>query len=226
MIHKTVVLVSELQAMRLFASEDEARFVLNGVLVEIWQDKTLLVATNGRTIAIHKTECFQPHDHVSATRFIVPSERIERLKPIPRYKRDDEKNHVTIAFDDREKDTNLWIDHAGAMMQLRGQAIPSEYPAWRRTLPTGKPKPCPVTAFNAAFFADLAKAAALLGASDSAFIAQAYHDEDSLSSGVHEVRFPGVAGFYCAMMPLKSDGIPQRQQWLSLGDSAKSKEAA
>ncbi len=39
-------------AARLFASTDESRYILNGVLVEVRGSDALLVATDGRTMAV------------------------------------------------------------------------------------------------------------------------------------------------------------------------------
>ena len=48
----------ELKAAALFASRDEARYLMNGVLVEIWsKDRILLIGTDGKTLAFVKS-CF------------------------------------------------------------------------------------------------------------------------------------------------------------------------
>ena len=48
----------ELKAAALFASSDPARYVMNGVLVEIWsKDRILLIGTDGKTLAFVKS-CF------------------------------------------------------------------------------------------------------------------------------------------------------------------------
>lgn len=218
-IYKTTVLVSELQAMRLFASEDESRYVLNGVLVEIWPDKTLLVATDGRRLGVLNTRAEQRFDNADKASFIIPSERLERLKPVPRYETTDEKNVLVLTFEQDGRDcgpTRITIDHEGAMMQLRGEAIPKAFPEWRQVIPTGQPKPAPLTAFNSDFFADLSKVAKLLGSDDLVFVARGYHDKQSQSSGAYELRLAGVPNFYCVLMPAKTDNAPERQQWLGL----------
>src|SRR5688572_7123565 len=44
--------IKELCAIRVFASEDESRYILNSVRVEVEQHSAMLVATDGRTLGV------------------------------------------------------------------------------------------------------------------------------------------------------------------------------
>ena len=46
------VQVDELRAMLLFASQDDTRFMLNGIHVEVINGKPILAATDGRRLAV------------------------------------------------------------------------------------------------------------------------------------------------------------------------------
>jgi DNA polymerase III subunit beta len=215
-IHASV-LVSELQAMRLFALEDESRYVLNGVLVEVWPDKTLIVATDGRRLAVLKSRAFcetPPPDEMRS--FIIPNERLKRISSVKKKDREDEANRIDIFFEC--DDGTLHLRHDGAGQELWGKAIKGNYPGWRKVVPTGDGVAIPVTGFNARYFADFVKVAKLLGASDTGFVAKAYPGDAEGKIGPAEFRLSNLADFYSVIMTLdiSKAALPEKQPWLGL----------
>src|SRR5688572_22703331 len=77
MKYNATILVRELQAMRLLASEDETRFVLNGVHVELGPEHVLLIATDGRRLGVLR--CGASVNDAAPIRFTIPVEAIDRI---------------------------------------------------------------------------------------------------------------------------------------------------
>ena len=59
-------------------SNDEARFVLNGILFSLTENKLTLVATDGRRLALFDTELEFPKSHERD--FILPTKAVTELQ--------------------------------------------------------------------------------------------------------------------------------------------------
>lgn len=132
-----------LRAMAKFASRDEARYILNGVLVEVGPARQIvLVATNGRTLAAFSDS--GTLNFVPEWQFVFPNELIEA---IPVNLRTLRMPLLIDCYHHEEKEGEVikvsFGDVTASMRPVEGN-----YPRWRCVLPD----PIPTT-FDATFLA-------------------------------------------------------------------------
>lgn len=149
----TNVQPSLLHTVARFASEDEQRYALCGVLVEAKPEGLTIVATDRRRIIAHKTDWRADGE----CQFIIPSAVIDALPT--------EKARVlwTVEY---SQDTEV-IEFIGPEFRIRCKAIASEYPNWRIVIPDEVPKHYAAGMLNHAFLAELSEALYELNASDN-----------------------------------------------------------
>lgn len=129
-IHKTTVLLSELKAIKTFASIDSSRFVLIGVSCEIHKDKTLLVATDGRRLAVLRS-LSMPSDS-APVRFVIPSHLLARMTHAKRKAKPGE-NDVLIEHDTESRAVSL--RHPSRDYTITGKSLEASFPEWRKVIP-------------------------------------------------------------------------------------------
>jgi DNA polymerase III sliding clamp (beta) subunit (PCNA family) len=201
---QAAVLISELQAIRIFAGEDESRWVLTGVLIEAHPDMTLIIATDGRRIAMMKSvwplklESLRPEKPVS---FIMPVHLIDMLTPEGKHGREEIRNHAFITFDDELKSVS--IEHYGGKYTVEGKVFEGAYPNWRNVIPTGEAKPVNALQLHADFIADYSKVHALLSREMPTLVLSQSESPD----GPWSIRLHWVPNFYSVLMPVRSDSV-------------------
>jgi hypothetical protein len=131
-----------------FASTDETRFVICGVLIELRPGSPpMLVATDGRCLASLRTD--EIHNAETPTFIVIPSSFTQHMQVY--YDAMLEHEHlgfdVYFAFDSQ---TNL-IEATVAEITFKFKAVEGNFPNWRQILPD-IPTPCAMeldrTVFN------------------------------------------------------------------------------
>lgn len=195
---------NELRAAMIFASKDDTRFTLCGVLVEVdplKHAKPLLVSTDGRELAVIESIAEQPAQ-VGVGSFLFSS---DFLKPIAALSKTiGGKIYPWIEFDVTEMSKACAIELVGRDCRLevaQGALIEGEFPMWRRVLPSKKALRQPLNdlAINSELMANFAKAAKELNANPVLQM-----NLISEESGI-EVRITASLQFYGLIMPCKTD---------------------
>lgn len=146
-----------LKAAAIFASTDQARYVLNGVQVEIDKDEILLVATDGRRLfAANVTE----HATVdvrqkSPTSFIIPPDLIAKMPK-------DEKGGLGVWVELAHHRNRATVFIYNLNREESAPVIEGTYPKWREVIPTVPAVSATGLKVNGRFLDDFARANELL----------------------------------------------------------------
>lgn len=229
--HQTSVRLCELEAMRPFMSEDESRYVLCGMRVEIHDGKTLLIATDGRRLAVLQSQCkFALPPQASSVGFIIPSQLFDRMQwktehwvgdgyggmEKGAYGRNDPYNFVLIEFD---SETNrVRLTHQGPKYTVEADVIDGGYPNWRKVIPGDRPEQPTVVfrSINTEYLAAFGKAARSLEGGFETVTVWFHGGNDSVPGPV-EVQSISVPYFYGVLMCCKTDvAPPMPPDWLKL----------
>jgi hypothetical protein len=143
--------LNHLKATNVAASDEQTRYYLNGVYVNVVAQHVEYVATDGaRLIAVRHelltdSSCVWP-----ATGVIIPSKLIERIKVV---KKADDEAEATM------EGGNVTIKYNGE--SYSAPAIDGTFPDWRRVVPDA----CngEIAQFNASYLHDFSKAAKIMG---------------------------------------------------------------
>ncbi len=103
-------------------STDEARYVLNGVLLSLKDDKLVVVATDGRRLALAEQEIDLPKD--TKGELLIPSKTVLEI-----YRLLKDKGTVTISFTENQVSCALDGTH------LVSKLIDGIYPNYRQVIP-------------------------------------------------------------------------------------------
>lgn len=103
-------------------SSDEARYVLNGILVSLTENKLALVATDGRRLALFDTELEFPKSHERS--FILPTKAVTELQRLL-----GEDGNVVIS----SSENLVSFELNGA--QLVSKLVEGNYPNYRQVVP-------------------------------------------------------------------------------------------
>lgn len=174
-----------LAAAAAFASKDEARYYLNGVLIEIEPRAVTYVATDAARMIVYRSEVDDPEipDNLLVGSFIIPTAQCKSFK----LEKDDTgeakifgKGRLTIAHD--------FVDIVFA-------PIDGIYPDWRRVIPRG-PASGLIGQFNLKLLAEFTKFGAVID-HGSPFVAH------NGSAAPAMVWFPGAPHCFGTIMPMK-----------------------
>jgi len=187
-----------LRTMARFASREEARYILNGVLVEVGPARQIVLAvTNGRTLAAFSD---QGNLHfVPEWQFVFPNELIGAIPVNLRTLR------MTLMIDccDHEEKGGEMIKVAFGDVTASMRPIEGSYPRWRCVLPD----PIPTT-FNAAFLSANMK---MLGEYFSAAAELIGHDTLTITGDEAiyvrgQANSPRSGEFIGTMLPTRTPG--------------------
>jgi hypothetical protein len=198
---KTSINVAALKAVNLFASTEETRYYLNGVLLTTYPRHSMFVATNGHVMLVHRQDVAEKKpDNELLGSWIVPSAAIKAIKG----------------------DTATMSDVAGGKLlfttsknETIATPIDGTFPDWRRVCPgalgdgeTGVVQQC-----NGNYIQLFTKAAELLGHGVTA-----PHFHGITAGSPIPVTFGVGATTFGVIMPLRSEaqawaGIPA---WASI----------
>lgn len=213
--YTTTVLLSELKALTTFASLDESRHILMGVCCEIQKDKTLLIATDGRRLAVIRSLGDGAGNTCDPVSFVIPSKLLARMVK-PRRKSKLGENDIEIDYDSAAERVSM--RHIAQDYTLSGKIIEGSFPSWRQCIPEKKPEGQnghTVWSFRASYLGDLARVGAVMGLRSPNDISC----RQSEALGPIEIRFCEADNFYAIVMPVKQDKQPEQFQWLFKADS-------
>lgn len=115
-------LLQMLQQTSFAASSDETRYVLNGVLLSFKDDKVVVVATDGRRLALVERECEFPSD--AEADLILPSKTVQEL-----LKTLNGEGEISI----RATETQVAFEFDGIL--IVSKLIENTYPNYKQVIP-------------------------------------------------------------------------------------------
>lgn len=192
-----------LRAMLAIASNDECRFVLNGVSVEPVKDGNLVVATDGRRLAVYF--CYGVPEPKP---FIIPKWVMEfvpaRIQQLEITVKDYQGKIVGI--------------HPYRMPTINFEPIQGDYPKWRQVVPKGEFKPVHVNVNAKILEPFLNCAKAFCPGTPTLYFRGCGSELEGIS-----VFIPNDA-FYGIIMPMRKEGKePVVPAWATLQDEAPKK---
>ena len=195
--HPVRVLVGEVKAAMLFASTEDSRYVLNGVCFEARPGKPpLLVATDGRRLAVIETQASQVEDYVDIpTTFIVAT---AFLKPLVAFAKS-QACTIEVDYHPPTRIVFTMVEGKCAVDSEKGAIVEGDFPNWQKVLPAGEKEAVKELGINAELVADFGKASKLLGSKDLGIRMNLFNKD-----GVIEVHINGKPNFYGVVMPMKS----------------------
>jgi len=128
-INRTVLL-----ALQNFASTDEARYVINGVCIEVSKSgKVMAIATDGKRLGVfNEGEAIEKPEKLS--RFVIPL-NVAMLKALPRSRSGIPSNvHIAFAGNRATFSPDGSTNDASFSVEL----IDDDYPKWRQVVPAGE----------------------------------------------------------------------------------------
>jgi hypothetical protein len=197
------VRTDELKAAMLFASNDEARFIINSVHIEVSPSKPqpIMVATDGRRLSVIETVATQDESNPCEAPFALTL-GVHFLKPLCAFAK---AQALEIAFDYHPAERIIARLGKCVVDCEEGAVISGTYPDWRKVLPVGEKKRVPHIGVNAEYVGDYAKAAKLLGVDAPIISVNLIGTSDAM-----EVRIEARPSFYGVLMPAK---VEDRGEW-------------
>lgn len=108
-------------------SNDESRYVLNGIFISLKDHKMTMVATDGRRLALADEEA--DIDEKSQGEFIVPSKTINELNRLLQ-----DKGQVELRFTENQASFTLKDEKGGSILIIT-KLIEGNYPNYRQVIP-------------------------------------------------------------------------------------------
>ncbi len=203
---KIIVSRTELLAALLFASQDESRYTLNGVNIEVnpTHHTPVMVATDGRRIAVIETVAEQPQEEIFENQsMLLAADFVKAVCSLS--KAIGGKLFPWIQFQTRPGSQQTMVEFIGNGTTLNVESralIEGIFPNWRQCLPAKSKKRDPITdiGLNAEMIGDFAKAAKLLEAPTPIVQMNLVGKEQQI-----EVKIIGRANFYGLVMQCKLD---------------------
>jgi len=201
---KIVVSRQELTAALLFASTDENRYVLNGLLIETnGRTNPTIVSTDGRRLAVIQTKADQPEDGRDEHTLLLRADFVKPLAALS--KAIGGKLFPWIEFNNNAGSKRVHVTFVGSHFHAEieeGVLIEGQYPNWRAILPAKKAQRMPINdlGLNAEMIGDFAKAAKIMESETPIVQMNLIGKEQAI-----EVRLPSLPEFYGIIMPCKVD---------------------
>ena len=194
----------ELLASMLFASTDDSRYTLCGVLIETHiGNRPTLITTDGRRLAVIETTADQSDPDSAEAAFLLRSEILRPLCALS--KALGGKTFPWIEFTATLGNRDIGIAFVGSKCSIRiedGIFIDGAYPNWRKVLPPKKAPRRPISdlGINSDFMADFSKAAKIMESASPVLQMNLIGQDDAI-----EVRITTQPNFYALLMPCKTD---------------------
>ena len=199
---KLTVRAEIIAVLKLFASDKDVRFYLNGIALEIGATESRLVATNGLMLGCFRIVSEQPEVAAPLTNIIIPNDLLKSIKP---------SGMVEIAIGDLETKDNgkgeqvpvsnsRPITLTYASVSISGKTMDGTFPDFRRVIPSkvsGQP-----AQFDPRFTGTLAKAWSIIhGGKGPHLVGIGFNGTDGALIDLAYEDFTGV------IMPLRSNAI-------------------
>ncbi len=199
---KLTVRAEIIAALKLFASDKDVRYCLNGINLEIGAAESRLVASNGHSLGCFRVESKQPEVIAPLGNIIIPNELLKSIKA---------KGTVEITIGPLETKKNekgeevpvsssrpVTLTYAG--VSVSGKTLDGIFPDWRRVIPakvTGEP-----AQFNPIYIGNLAKAyIALHGGKGLPLVGIGFNGTDGALIDLADENFVGV------LMPVMPNAV-------------------
>jgi len=212
----------ELLASMLFCSDDDSRYVINGLCLQYKPGaQPTVVSTDGKRLVVIESAAVQedsdagesePRQIVLRSDFVGPICALNKAlcgKLFP-----------WITFGSKLGKTRVTVEMVGGKFWMEaesGALIETDYPNWLAVIPPKNQKRDPVSelGLNAAYLADYAKVAKLLEASSPHIQMNLVGAEKQV-----EVKIPSVPNFYGLIMQLRLDeGTEYQPEFLGIVES-------
>lgn len=219
---KVTISVKELLAANVFSSDDESRYVLNGILIEAKPKALpLLVATDGRRLAVIETQAEQESLPDVEFSFVLQKHFIKAIHSLAKLVSIKLFPLVTIEANPGSKRALFHFMAGKHVLDIEdGALIEGTYPAWREVVPTGDKTPISQLGVNSEFVGDFAKAAKFLDVSDPLIQLNIFSQE-----GAMEIRMAQKPNFYAVLMPCKIDDMEYQPEFLGIKTHIEQKAA-
>lgn len=212
---KLTVTRQELLASLLFASQDDSRYVLNGVLLIGTGKAPLLVSTDGRRLAVIESSAVQSELTEGKGQVILKSDFVKSVCALSKAIGEKLYPWLTIEVAPGSKRIQCEIVGCETWVDCRkGGLIEGDFPKWRGVIPAKNEDRQPVSelGFNAAQIGDFAAAAKRLEC-DNPLIQIAIVGKDKAI----EVKLAGYDGFYGLVMPCRlQDDVNYQPEFLGI----------
>lgn len=201
---KIIIARQELQAAMLFASNDESRFILNGVQIEVRRRKTpVVVACDGRRLVAIETSAQQEEEFEASHSLNIRPDFVKLFVAIS--KACGGKLFPWICLENNPGSKRVVVSLIGGKVLFdieEGALIEGEYPDWRKALPGKLQEREPISeiGLNAEFIGDFAKAAKVLEADNPIVQMNLVGKEAQV-----EVKIKSLPYFYGLVMQCKLD---------------------
>ena len=213
---KIVVSRQELTAALLFASTDESRYVLNGLLIETTgRSNPTIVSTDGRRLSVIQTKADQPEDGRDEHTLLLRADFVKPLAALS--KAIGGKLFPWIEFENKSGSKRVQIAFVGSHFHAdieEGVLIEGQFPNWRAILPAKKAERMPINdlGLNAEMIGDFAKAAKIMESENPIVQMNLIGKEQAI-----EVRLPSLPEFYGIIMPCRvDDSIDYQPEFLQV----------
>ena len=213
---EALVNVQTLQAINAIASAEETRYYLQGVHLEVWDDRILYVATDGHRLAVAvqwRSQGGAFDKPVKQFELIMPSATIRKIEVNTKVKI--ENGFLgELQFAEEPRKWTIEYDH----VRRRFEAIDGEFPDWRRIVPSK------VDGLGATFDARYLLSFEQLGKALDAGVVAIGHNGD----GPALVRYQNSFDVLGVIMPKRKTAMDDRPlpDWLNPGTAKKPKLAA
>jgi DNA polymerase-3 subunit beta len=199
---KLTVRAEIIAVLKLFTSDKDVRYYLNGIALEIGATESRLVATNGSMLGCIRIVSEQPEVAAPLTNIIIPNDLLKSIKP---------SGMVEITIGDLETKDNgkgeqvpvsnsrpITLTYAG--VSISGKTLDGVFPDFRRVIPSkvsGQP-----AQFDPRFIGTLAKAWSIIhGGKGLHLVGIGFNGTDAALIDLAYEDFTGV------IMPLRSSAI-------------------
>ena len=198
---KLTVRAEVIAVLKLFASDKDVHYYLNGINLEIGRKETRLVATDGVMLGCFRVESEQPDVDAPLTNIIIPNDLLKPIKPTKPL-----GLLVEITIGEREtpvsKARPVTIASTAMSLRVSGTTLDAVYPDYRRAIPdevSGEP-----AQFDARYLAALAKAWSILhGAKSAPHVGIGHNGHNAALIDL------GADDFVGAIMPLRGMEPPK-----------------
>ncbi len=190
-ISKRILLrIKELNAVRFFAGVDDNRKILGGVHIEAGNDTALLVATDGRAMAVMVATLEEPNEE--PFKVTLPGDAVDSIA-----RQCGKEATVTIQI--HEGRVKITVGNERDAIEVRCEVMGQPYPRWREVMPSVRPLPAEKVILAPFYMERFAKAAKMLEASGGIQIGL------DGGGGVMRVSIGGAPHFFGLWMPVRSE---------------------
>lgn len=198
-MNQTKINIAYIKAAAVCAAVGDVRYYLNGVMVEILENETRYVATDGNRLVILRENLAKDDPAQVPAQIIVPNEIVKAIKPA--FKK---QSHADLSYSDNVGECKI----SGLAVDLSFRPIDGKFPDYLRVIPAGKPS-MESGQFNPDYLADFKRVI------EKAFSSKSFpviYPNGKESPAI--VMHGGCADMLGVVMPLRGKYEYSRPDWL------------